>query len=514
MTLKQLGYSHLIDRYKLAARPLPVVAQADSRVKGRDTRRQGNQDLLVFETKYQPEDNLVGHLQFALRYEGINLEVLGLLFEKAGAAEIDAWLDASPQSAYARRAGFLFEWLTGRQLEPSVTSKARFVPVLDIAQQFGVTDGERNTRFRVINNLPGTRDFCPLVRRTPYLAEMVARNLRERTRETLAHYDQDLLRRAAAFLYLKETQSSFAVERENPSATRAQRFADLLRQADTHRPLTEARLIELQHAVIDPRFHEFTWRHSQNWVGTDRGYRRQIDFIPPRPEDLPTLMRGLLETVGKGLDMDAVILAAAIAFGFVFIHPFMDGNGRIHRYLIHEVLASAGFTPRGIVLPVSAVILANLDEYGEILESFSRPMRDRTEWNPDAPNVPATGNDAIYYRYFDATPQAEFMYRTLARTVEEDLPTEIEFLLGFDRARGRLNDMYDWPGQTLDLFIRVVHQNGNKLSKAKRGSHFEWMTDDEINAAQAVVAAEFGAVAIMNPARTEPDSSDQWTHTA
>ncbi len=255
--------------------------------------------------------------------------------------------------------------------------------------------------------------------------------------------------------------------------------------------MTEARLIELQHAVIDPRFHEFTWRQAQNWVGTDHGYRQQIDFVPPRPEDLPTLMRGLLETVGKQLDMDAVILATAIAFGFVFIHPFMDGNGRIHRYLIHEVLAKAGFTPRGIVLPVSAVILANLAEYVEVLEDFSRPLLDRTEWNPDTPDVPATGNDAIYYRFFDATPQAEFMYRALARTVEEDLPTEIAFLLGFDRARSRLNDMYDWPGQTLDLFIRVVHQNDNKLSKTKRGSHFEWMTDDEISTAQAVVAVEF-----------------------
>ena len=213
MTLKQLGYSHLIDHYRLAARPLPVVARLDSRVKGRKARRQGNQDLLVFETRYQPEDNLVGHLQFALRYEGINLEVLGLLFEKAGAAEIDAWLDASPQSAYARRAGFLFEWLTGRQLEPSVTSKARFVPVLDIAQQFGVNDGERNSRFRVINNLPGTSDFCPLVRRTPYLDEMVTKDLRERTRETLAHYDQDLLRRAAAYLYLKEIGRASCRER-------------------------------------------------------------------------------------------------------------------------------------------------------------------------------------------------------------------------------------------------------------------------------------------------------------
>ncbi len=34
--------------------------------------------------------------------------------------------------------------------------------------------------------------------------------------------------------------------------------------------------------------------------------------------------------------VDAVCAAAAAAFGFVFIHPFEDGNGRIHRFLIHQ----------------------------------------------------------------------------------------------------------------------------------------------------------------------------------
>ena len=491
MALKPLGYIYLIDRYQLPARPLPVVARVDNRVKGREARRQGNQDVQLFETKYQPEDKLIGHVQFALRYEGINLEVLELLFRTAGQEEIGAWLDASPQSAYARRAGFLFEWLTGRQLEPSVASKAGFVPVLDVTLQFGPNDGERDSRFRVINNLPGTNGFCPLVRRTPYLKQMVSKNLRERTREALAQYDQNLLSRAAAYLYLKETQSSFEVEQEKPSASRAQRFANLLRQADTRTPLSDERLFELQHAVVDPRFHEFAWRQAQNWIGRDHGYRQQVEFVPPRPEDLSVLMHGLIETAGKQLDMDAVILATAIAFGFVFIHPFMDGNGRIHRYLIHEVLAKAGFTPNGIILPVSAVILANLDEYVEILESFSRPLLERTEWDPETPSVPATGNDAVYYRFFDATPQAEFMYRSLSRTIEEDLHKEVEFLLGFDRARTKLNEMYDWPGQSLDLFIRIVYQNDNKLSKTKRRRQFDWMTDEEVRTSEAVVAEEF-----------------------
>ena len=42
----------------------------------------------------------------------------------------------------------------------------------------------------------------------------------------------------------------------------------------------------------------------------------------------------------------------------MFIHPFLDGNGRLHRYLIREELSVLGFTPKGIVLPVSAFILS------------------------------------------------------------------------------------------------------------------------------------------------------------
>jgi len=230
--------------------------------------------------------------------------------------------------------------------------------------------------------------------------------------------------------------------------------------------------------------------------------------VPARPEDLPALMQGLLETAVKArslvdstpdtgntdiaeLQFDPVIYAAIIAFGFVFIHPFMDGNGRIHRYLIHEVLANAGFTPRGIVLPVSAVILANLDEYISVLESFSRPVLQRTEYSPETPDIPAVGNDAVYFRYFDATEQAEFLYHVLERTVEQDLQQEIDFLLCFDRARQQLNALLDWPNHSLELFIRVVHQNDDTLSKTKRQSHFDWMTNIEVSEAEAIVAQAF-----------------------
>ena len=331
---------------------------------------------------------------------------------------------------------------------------------------------------------------------------MVAYDMREKTRKTLAKYDDDLLRRAAGYLYLKETQSSFEVEREQPSPDRSQRFADLLRQADTQVPLTEERLVELQQAVVDARFHEHTWRYQQNWVGKDFGHRKQIDFVPARPADVPALMSGLLSLDTSARDwynkeeddasqIDPVVLAAVIAFGFVFIHPFMDGNGRIHRYLIHEVLANAGFTPRGIILPVSAVILANLDEYILALEAFSKPIRAKTNFNPDTPDIAATGNDAVYFRYFDATQQVEFLYQALVRTVEEDLEKEIDYILGFDQAYKILNDLLDWPAHRLELFIRVVQQNEGVLSKTKQDSHFDWMKTEEIQQAEKQVVEAF-----------------------
>jgi hypothetical protein len=345
-----------------------------------------------------------------------------------------------------------------------------------------------------------------MVRKTEYLQKMVAKDLRAQVGATLAKYDQNLLKRAAAFLYLKETQSSFEVEHEKPSPNKAQRFVDMLKQADSNIPLTADRFSQLQNAAIDPRFHEYAWRSEQNWVGKDHGYRKQIDFIPARPEDLAQLMNGLIETVsvcdkfaskngienGDHKSYDPIVFAAAVSFGFVFIHPYMDGNGRIHRYLIHDVLARTQFTPRGIILPVSAVILANLDEYVSVLGNFSRPMRELSDYNPDIPTAPATGNDPIYFRYFDATPQAEFLYHALQRTLEEDLQKEIEYLLGFDRAYDKLNQAMDWPNHSLELFIQVVQQNKGKLSSTKQKNHFHWMTPQEIINSEALVTEAFG----------------------
>lgn len=73
-------------------------------------------------------------------------------------------------------------------------------------------------------------------------------------------------------------------------------------------------------------------------------------------------------TEGKNSGTLAVARAAIIAFGFVFIHPFLDGNGRIHRFLIHDMLTRDGLSEQGLIIPVSAHMLQNIVEYDTVLE--------------------------------------------------------------------------------------------------------------------------------------------------
>ena len=71
-----------------------------------------------------------------------------------------------------------------------------------------------------------------------------------------------------------------------------------------------------------------------------------------------------MRRVGSPAGSIQLVVAAAVAFGFVYVHPFIDGNGRLHRWLIHQVLAAAGYNPPGVVFPVSAAILRNIQSYG------------------------------------------------------------------------------------------------------------------------------------------------------
>lgn len=485
---KLAGYSALIEQYGLRV-PLPSVLAFTS---GRHTK--GLTDRwLILTTRHAPEDTLGGHLTFALKWEGVQLGVLAALFKATGADPIRQLVEATPTGAYARRIWFLYEWLTGNELDVPPLGKVKAVPVIDTELQYGIGDGEPSPRQKVINNLPGTREFCPLVRRTDKLEKLRQSQLARQAREISGRTHPDILARAAAFLLLSDSKSSFQIEGEQPPAQRIARWGRVIAEAGQIQ-LSRAELERLQRIVIgDTRFVHVGLRTEGGFVGVhDRLTGEPLpDHIIARPGDLPGLVDGLASLKKRSLAgaIDPVIAAAVVAFGFVYIHPFEDGNGRLHRWLIHHVLAKGGFNPPGLVFPVSAVILRRIDEYRRVLESYSRPLLDLIDWRPTLDgNVEVFNDTADFYRYFDATLHAEFLFECVDETVKRDLPDEVRYLEAYDRFVSTVESFLEMPKKKVDLLWRFLEQNQGKVSGRARAKEFAPLADDEVASVEGAFA--------------------------
>ena len=445
--------------------------------------------------RHAPRPTLAAHLTFALKYEGLDLAVLKRLFLAVDAAEIEAIVRDTPTGSYARRLWFLYEWLTGQRLNLPDATGGSYAPVVNPQQQWAVP-GKNSARHHVRNNLPGTPDFCPLVRRTEALEAFVNLDLAARARAVVAAVPGDVLARTAAFLLLKDSKSSHAIEGERPPQNRVQRWGRAIGEAGRH-PIDLDELLRLQEIVIgDDRFVRLGLRTEGGFVGAhERTTGAPLpDHISARPEDLASLTEGMAAfDRGPATALDPVIAAAALAFGFVYIHPFDDGNGRIHRYLMHHVLARRGFNPPGIVFPVSAAILDRIDAYSTVLEDYSRRLLPRIEWEATVRgNVRVRNDTADFYRFFDATPHAEFLFECVRRTIEEDLPDETDFLRRYDRFTGHLQEIADMPGRTADLLFRFLHQNAGRLSRRAREREFKALTDEETEGIERLYDDVFG----------------------
>jgi hypothetical protein len=437
------------------------------------------------------------HLLFALRYDGVNLEICDAYFAARTREEFEHELAQlikdRPTGKYVRRLWFLYEWLTDRKLPVPDATQGTYVPLLDPEIYF-VGPGRPSRRHRVHDNLFGNVQFCPLVRRTAALESESAQALRTSLDQMVAQYEPGVFARAIAYLYTKETMSSFAIERESPSPQKAERFAQLLTRLEAIEPWSETNLAAIQARIVDERFAESEYRDLQNYVGESIDLTRQhVHFVPPCPKDVRSMMEGL-NRAAKGMEaaapggIDAVIWAACVSFGFVFIHPFVDGNGRLHRFLIHYVLAKAGVTPPKVVAPVSAVMLSRRREYEALLESFSRPLMELIDYQlaPDA-GLSVRGDTARHYRYIDYTKMAEALYRWLEQAVREELPAELDFLVRLRRTREAMSCVVDLPDRLADLFVKVCLQNGGALSATKRASHFAMLSDVEVGGLEGAI---------------------------
>jgi hypothetical protein len=488
---KLAGWSQLANRLGIAAPVRQPGCVSDQHVRGSSRQEKG---WTVFDRRYWPGDALVDHLSFALRNEPIDLPILKRALAAIPKTKLTAFIRDAPTGIPARRAWYFYETLTGRTLDLPDAPNIAAVDLLDTEAYF--TGKPRlSKRHRVRDNLLGVGQFCPVIRRTAGLREFLDLNLSAKAYETIGRTGAHLVARAASFLLLADSRASFEIEGERPPRDRLERWGRAVLQAGKH-PLSLDEIVRLQRVLIgDSRFTRVGLRRDGVFLGErDHNADPLPEFIGARPKDLGGLMAGLLEANDRMREdeLDPVLKAAATAFGFVYIHPFEDGNGRMHRCLIHHVLAERKFTPPGMVFPVSSVMLDRIDDYRGTLQGHSGPLMPFIEWRttPER-NVEVTDDTADLYRYYDCTEEAEFLYSCVRRTVDEDLPREIEYLRRHDEAIRRIMDAVEMPDRIAEDLVRFIRQNKGTLSKKRRKGQFQKLREDEVALIEGIVREVF-----------------------
>ncbi len=487
------GWAALVHGLGLPAPVRAPSAVAEGHIKGSQRSEDG---WTVFDKRYWPGERITDHLTFALRHEPIDLLILKRFFVDVSPDEIAALIRGTPTGTLTRRAWFFYEWLTGTELDIDDAPTVTAVDALDPARYF-TGEPRLSRRHRVRDNLLGTGDYCPIIRRTEALEAFLARGLAARAAEIVGRTGAHLIARVASFLLFADSRASFEIEGERPLRNRLERWGRAILQAGKN-PLSLDELNRLHGVLIeDTRFIRAGLRPDGVFLGErDHNGDPLPEFIGARPADLTALLTGLIAANERmiGSAVDPVLQAAATAFGFVYVHPYQDGNGRLHRCLIHHVLAERGFTPAGVVIPVSSVMLDRIDEYRDTLKSHTGPLMELIDWRPTPQrNVEVVNDTADIYRYFDCTEEAEFLYECVAHTVEHDLPQEIDFLRRRDEAQKRIMEMVEIPDRVAQDLIMFMHQNGGTIPEKRRKNEFAALTDEETRGIEAIFGEVFAA---------------------
>lgn len=490
--MKAIGYSYLNKYYNLLLPKLGIEVYQDPKAEVESTISYGASKRKIIPGTRKIIDTPYDNMVMAIKYQGIRLHFFAAVFQKIDVAELTDFIKNKPHSAYNRVIWYLYEWLTGETLQIESLSSGNYIKLFDERYYYTLKEGDRDKRTRVINNAIGTKEFCPTIRKTPEICKLEKVDVYETAYEQMQNLGKDLpadvIGRSINYLYTKESKSSTEIEKETPSNKKMARFLNAIKNAGLFE-LSKEKIIDIQKQIVEETKRTDDYREEEIYVGTTirrlGGVDEDVHYIGPLAKHVPSMMQGLLDTHDRLMmdgELPSLMHAALISFGLVYIHPLNDGNGRTHRYLIHDVMKQRE-PKHKFIIPISAAILKNQPKYDSVLESISRPIMAMLEWelDHDNDNRAIIYNDIDYmYRYPDYTAHVIFTYDMMNTAIATDLLGEICLLLAFDVVKKAINELSDIPNNKLDIIVSIIIQGGGRVSKRKRQLVLEHMNEGQL----------------------------------
>ena len=492
--MKPAGYAFLVQHFNLHLPPLTLDLYSGNEYVDQVIRYGQRKRKILAKTKVvgtTPSE----HLATAIKYQGIRLNYLYCIFPLIDEVDLTNYIKSLPTSGLTRTVWYLYEWLQQSKLDIEDSKTSTYIKLMEDKYYFTLKNGEKSPRHRVENNMLGNRYFSPLVRKTPELVELAKRDVMEMALMKIKvlenNVNTETIGRSLSYLYTKETKSSSEIENEDSRATKTQRFFQILKTAGSME-LTKQRLLHVQNQIVQNEEMKNTdYRDHNIYVGTNRKLTsgasdEDIHYIAPHHDEVAPMMTGLLNTHEQLMidnQIPVLIHSTVISFGFVYIHPMEDGNGRLHRYLIHDILKQRNENHKDFIIPVSSAILSRMSEYDSVLETLSVPVMasiNYTKLNHEVASIQINNDINYLYRYPDMTEHAIFLYRMMETAITNDLISEVLYIIEYDEIKKYINSLIDLSNQYLDKLVADLIEQRGTLSKNKKKKYLKGIEENDL----------------------------------
>lgn len=493
-----IGYEYLLSHLGMRMPPLDRPAQVRP-----VTRVEHMPDLLAVPRHVAPAADapVLEHVLFALKHEGTRLDILHEALKLVPADELVRAITAQRQGAYLRRAAFIWENANGQSLPlPWESTGGNYIDFFEPGTYYTGPQWERSRKYRVNFNGIGPYEFCPVVARNAAL-EQRGQAVLERLHAWVSDpQNLGVLDRVMNWAYLSETRDSYAIEKETPAPDKERAFLQAMEELRDRRPLSEEYLVDLQNLVITSALkQEQAFRHEQNWLQRGGHGALAVRYLPPPPAQVSELMHGLmLMANAREGNVPPLVKAALVSFGLVFVHPFLDGNGRLSRLLAHHSLSFQGALPtvngNPAILPLSVAMKRNEADYLAALESFSRPARQLWDvtYISDNEFLFDFRSSPLAYAHWSGDAAANFVTRCAEQALDQSLVDETAFLQAYDQAYERIDREFDLPNRTINLLIQWIRQNNCRMPERRlNATELLLLKRQQIEHIEAIVAECF-----------------------
>ena len=427
------GYSFLLQKFQISG--MHHWHTSSVLVSGtRKTRKRNGTIEEMYSPRYWPGNTVGDHLEFALKYDGVNLEILSALFEQISESELTEFILKKPTGRYTRRIWFYYEYITGKRLPIEDCTTGNYVDALERDYYYTLNKGIRSRRHRVVDNLLGVPTYCPIIRKTRVLGSFDTSLLQKRSADMLSSFSPEIFERTNIALIDREATAVYALDDASNGSKHKDLFLKLLRESESWKELS-FEVLQSLHA-----------KATQSEEQISESNRRLLD--------------GLIQTHNrlKAHDVAPIVHAVAIASGFLLIAPFSSGNTMVHRVLLHHILASRQLIHPPIILPIYT-------------------NWDRSKGSPECKKQ----------TFLDLTDAADQLATQIASAFDDVLMHELNALTRYERAKEHLTHIVKMPDRLIDLFIETCIVHEGSIPESIRSDSFNFLTYAELSRMEQTV---------------------------